>query len=65
MSFDSTESALGILLSTDDMIEATKAGRIIMKGAPEYGAAMGEYMLLVGSLVTWEVLTVRGRYGAP
>ncbi|MDX9899399.1 MAG: hypothetical protein RBT62_10780 [Spirochaetia bacterium] len=52
MSFDSTESALGILLSTDDMIEATKAGRIIMKGAPEYGAAMGEYMLLVGSLVT-------------
>ncbi|PKL24531.1 MAG: hypothetical protein CVV47_08800 [Spirochaetae bacterium HGW-Spirochaetae-3] len=49
MSFDSTTSALGILLSTDDMVEATKAGRIIMKGAPEYGAAIGEYMMLVGS----------------
>ncbi len=48
MSFDSTESALGILLSIDDMVEATKAGRIIMKGAPEFGAAIGEYMLLVG-----------------
>ncbi len=48
MSFDSPRSALGILLSRDDMVEATKAGRIIMKGAPEYGAALGEYMLLVG-----------------
>ncbi|MBU0929285.1 MAG: hypothetical protein KKA67_16145 [Spirochaetes bacterium] len=49
MSFDSAKSALGILLSTDDMVEATKAGRIIMKGAPEFGAAIGEYMMLVGS----------------
>ncbi len=48
MSFDSPRSALGILLSIDDMVEATKAGRIIMKGAPEFGAAIGEYMLLVG-----------------
>jgi len=49
MSFDSTASALGILMSIDDMVEATKAGRIIMKGAPEYGAAIGEYMMLVGA----------------
>lgn len=48
MSFDSSKSALGILLSIDDMVEATKAGRIIMKGAPEFGAAIGEYMLIVG-----------------
>ncbi len=49
MSFDSPRSALGILLELDDMVEATKAGRIIMKGAPEFGAAVGEYMVLVGS----------------
>ncbi|MBL8968194.1 MAG: hypothetical protein JNG85_14400 [Spirochaetaceae bacterium] len=49
MSFDSPKSALGILLELDDMVEATKAGRIIMKGAPEFGAAVGEYMTLVGS----------------
>ena len=48
MSFDSPKSALGILLSIDDMVEATKAGRIIMKGAPEYGAAIGEHMQVVG-----------------
>lgn len=50
MSFDSVESALGILLETDDMIAATQAGRIKMLGAPEYGAALGEFMMLVGSL---------------
>jgi hypothetical protein len=49
MSFDSVESALGILLETDDMIEATTASRIRMKGAPEYGAMLGELMQLVGS----------------
>lgn len=49
MSFDSSKSALGILLETDDMIEATTASRIRMLGAPEYGAMLGELMLLVGS----------------
>lgn len=47
--FDSLDSALGILLSTDDMLEATKAGRLIMDGAPEFGAQVGEYMLTVAS----------------
>lgn len=51
MYFDSIESALGILLQTDDMIEATINERIIMLGAPEYGVQMGEFMTLVGSLV--------------
>ncbi len=49
MRFDSVDSALGILLQTDDMIDATIKGRIIMEGAPEYGAQIGEYMMLVGS----------------
>ena len=28
------------------MIDATIKGRIIMEGAPEYGAQIGEYMML-------------------
>lgn len=45
--FNNLDSALGILMSTDDMLEATKAGRLIMDGAPEFGAQIGEYMLTV------------------
>ncbi|MBQ3150567.1 MAG: hypothetical protein IJB86_04910 [Clostridia bacterium] len=48
--FDSLESALGILLDTDDMLEAVKAGRLIMDGAPEFGAQIGGFMLEVGAL---------------
>jgi hypothetical protein len=49
MRFDSVDSALGILLQRDDMIAATTNGRIIMEGAPEFGAQIGEFMMLVGS----------------
>lgn len=49
MRFDSFDSALGILLSTDDMLESTKKGKLIMDGAPEFGAQIGEYMMLVGA----------------
>lgn len=49
MRFDSVDSALGILLDIDDMIEATVKEKLIMEGAPEFGAQIGEYMLLVGS----------------
>lgn len=49
MKFDSIDSALGILLELDDMIDSTVKGKLIMEGAPEYGAQLGEYMLLVGS----------------
>lgn len=49
--FDCVDSALGILLETDDMIEATIKERILMEGAPEFGAQMGEFMKLVGSYV--------------
>lgn len=48
--FDSLDSALGILLSTDDMLEAAKAGRLIMEGAPEFGGQIGEYMMTVAGL---------------
>lgn len=49
MRFNSVDSALGILLETDNLIEATVEGRIVMEGAPEYGAMIGEFMLLVGT----------------
>ena len=48
MRFDSLPSALGILLSTDDMLESTKRGKLIMDGAPEFGAQIGAYMMMVG-----------------
>ncbi|MDR2647878.1 MAG: hypothetical protein LBB67_07145 [Oscillospiraceae bacterium] len=47
--FDSLDSALGILLSIDDMMDATKAGRLIMDGAPEFGAQLGDFMLTVAA----------------
>lgn len=49
MRFDSIDSALGILLEIDDLIKATIAGRIVMEGAPEFGAQIGDFMTLVGS----------------
>lgn len=47
--FDSLDSALGILMDIDDMLEATKAGRLIMDGAPEFGAQLGDFMLAVAA----------------
>lgn len=49
MKFDSTESALGILLEKDDMLESTINEKLIMEGAPEFGAQIGEFMLMVGA----------------
>ncbi|MBQ8028522.1 MAG: hypothetical protein IJ262_03835 [Clostridia bacterium] len=48
--FNSLDSALGILMSIDDMLEATKAGRLIMDGGPEFGAQLGAFMLEIGGL---------------
>ena len=45
--FDSLESALGILLGTDDMLDSVKKGKLIMDGAPEFGGQIGTYMLTV------------------
>ena len=48
--FDSFKSALGTLLGTDDMLESTKSGKLIMDGAPEFGAQLGGFLLMVGDL---------------
>lgn len=51
MKFDSVPSALGILLSIDDMVDATVQGRLIMEGAPEFGAQLGDLMLMIGGMI--------------
>lgn len=43
--FNNLDSALGILMGLDDMLESTKAGKLIMDGAPEFGAQIGGFML--------------------
>ena len=48
--FDNIDNALGILLGTDDMLEAVKTGHLIMDGAPEFGGQIGTYMLEVAAL---------------
>ncbi len=48
MRFDNCNSALGILMSIDDMIESTMSGKLKMVGGPEYGAQLGDFMLMVG-----------------
>lgn len=48
MRFDSPDSALGILLQTDDLLEATMNENLIMEGAPEFGAQIGDFMIMVG-----------------
>ena len=48
MRFDSTDSALGILLQLDDLLEATVKGNLVMEGAPEFGAQIGDFMIMVG-----------------
>ena len=49
MKFNNLDSALGILMSIDDMLDSVKEGKLIMEGAPEFGAQIGEYMLQVGA----------------
>lgn len=51
MKFDSSLSALGILLEIDDMIEATTQQRLMMVGGPEFGAQLGDHMMLVGGMI--------------
>jgi len=48
MRFDNCDSALGILMAIDDMIESTVKGKLKMVGGPEYGAQLGDFMLMVG-----------------
>lgn len=48
MRFDSLDSALAILLGTGDMVEMIANNQMMMDGAPEFGAQIGDYMLLIG-----------------
>ena len=50
MRFNNLDSALGILMSIDDMLDSVRKGKLIMEGAPEFGGQIGEYMMLVGAL---------------
>ena len=49
MRFDSLDSALGILMGTADMLDYTRESKLIMDGAPEFGAQIGGYMMTVGA----------------
>ena len=49
MRFDNFDSALGILMSIDDMLDSCKKGKLIMDGAPEFGAQIGDFMMQVGA----------------
>lgn len=48
MRFDNPAHALDILMSKADMIEYMKAKYLTIEGAPEFGATLGNLMLLVG-----------------
>ncbi len=50
MRFNNLDSALGILMSIDDMLDSVRSGKLIMEGAPEFGAQIGDFMLQVGAL---------------
>lgn len=50
MRFDSLDSALGILMGTADMLEFTRQSKLIMEGAPEFGAQIGDFMMQVGAM---------------
>lgn len=48
MRFTDLDAALGVLLQTADMLALTAQKRLIMEGAPEFGAQIGDFMMLVG-----------------
>ncbi|MGN0526750.1 MAG: hypothetical protein ACI4IF_04880 [Acutalibacteraceae bacterium] len=50
MRFNNLDSALGILMSTDDMLDSVRQGKLIMDGAPEFGAQIGAYMMMIGDM---------------
>lgn len=48
MRFDNLDSALAILLGTGDMVDMIANNQMMMDGAPEFGAQIGDYMMLIG-----------------
>ena len=52
MKFDSIDGALGILLQTTDMMEASLNQVLVIEGSPEYGKEIGSLMNMVGDLAS-------------
>ena len=50
MRFPDYDCALGILLQKDDLLEALKAKRLILDGAPEFAGQIGNFMMEVAAL---------------
>lgn len=50
--FDSIDGALGILLQTTDMMEASLNRVLVIEGSPEYGKEIGSFMNIVGQLAS-------------
>lgn len=48
MRFVDLDTALAILLQTGDLLQLTMEQKLIMEGAPEFGATIGDHMMLVG-----------------
>lgn len=51
MRFSDLDSALAILLQTGDFLSLTAQKKLVLEGAPEFGAKIGDFMQLVGSYV--------------
>ncbi len=51
MRFADLDSALAILLETGDLLALTAEKKLIMEGAPEFGAKFGDFMMLVGEYI--------------
>ncbi len=51
MRFADLDSALSILLETGDLLALTAEKKLIMEGAPEFGAKFGDFMMLVGDYI--------------
>lgn len=51
MRFADLDSALAILLQTGDFITMTAEQKLILEGAPEFGAKIGDFMQMVGGYV--------------
>lgn len=51
MRFADLDSALAILLQTGDFLSLTAQGKLVLDGAPEFGAKIGDFMQLVGTFV--------------
>lgn len=52
MKFNGVDGALPVLAQEVDTVQAIAKGLVTLEGSPEYGAALGDFMVRVGKLVT-------------